>query len=104
MRWPWPLGPEKNELIVGFKNAVSIWKQYVNQYSVFEPGNYRYVKAVFQYSSGVAAQPGYEMERARFLKPLPLADAFAAVEAHLLRIGRPVTAFAACELRTAAPF
>lgn len=71
---------------------------------VFEPGNYRYVKAVFQYSSGVAAQPGYEMERARFLKPLPLADAFAAVEAHLQRIGRPVTAFAACELRTAAPF
>ena len=71
---------------------------------VFQAGNYRYIKAVFQYSGGVAAEPGFEMERARFFKPLPLADAFAAVEAHLKSIGRPVTAFAACELRSATPF
>jgi hypothetical protein len=70
----------------------------------FEPGNYRYVKAVFQYSGGVAALPGYAIERARFLQPLPLAAAFAAAAAHLRRLGRPVTAFAACELRSSAPF
>ena len=71
---------------------------------VFTAGNYRYIKAVFQYSGGVAAEPGFEIERARFMKPLPLADAFAAVEAHLKSIGRPVTAFAACELRSSTPF
>ena len=71
---------------------------------VFAAGNYRYIKAVFQYSGGVAAEPGYEIERARFAKPLPLATAYAAVEAHLKSIGRPVTAFAACELRTPEPF
>ena len=71
---------------------------------VFQPGNYRYIKAVFQYSGGVAAEPGYEIERARFAKPLPLNDAYAAVEKHLQSLGRPTTAFAACELRTPEPF
>ncbi len=71
---------------------------------VFHAGGYRYIKAVFQYSGGVAAEPGFEIERARFIKPLPLADAFAAVEVHLKRIGRPTTAFAACELRSPAQF
>ena len=71
---------------------------------VFAPGGYRYSPAVFQYSGGVAAEAGYEIERARFMKPLPLAEAFAAVEAHLRTIGRPTTAFAQCELRSPAPF
>ncbi|HVL58068.1 MAG TPA: hypothetical protein VM491_16345 [Burkholderiaceae bacterium] len=71
---------------------------------VFEPGGYRYIPAVFQYSSGVAAQPGFAIERARFARPLALAEAFAAVEAHLKAIGRPTTAFAQCELRSPAPF
>jgi hypothetical protein len=72
--------------------------------AIFQAGNYRYIPAVFQYSGGVAAETGFEIERARFFKPLPLADAFAAVEAHLKNIGRPLTAFAACELRSATPF
>ena len=71
---------------------------------VFGPGGYRYIRAVFQYSGGVAAEPGFEIERARFARPLPLADAFAAIEAHLASLGRPTTAFAACELRSPAPF
>lgn len=71
---------------------------------VFAAGGYRYVKAVFQYSDGVAAEPGFEIERARFMKPLALAEAFAAVEAHLKAIGRPTTAFAQCELRSPEPF
>jgi hypothetical protein len=72
--------------------------------TVFEAGGYRYIPAVFQYSGGVAAQPGYEIERVRFMKPLPLAEAFATVEAHLSSIGRPTTAFAQCELRSPEPF
>lgn len=71
---------------------------------VFSLGGYRYVRAVFQYSGGVAAEPGFQIERARFLKPLRLADGFAAVEAHLKSIGRPNAAFAQCELRSPAPF
>ena len=71
---------------------------------VFEAGGYRYIKAVFQYSGGVAAQPGFEIERARFARPLPLRDAYPAVESHLASIGRPTTAFAACELRSPEPY
>ena len=72
--------------------------------SVFEAGGYRYIPGVFQYSGGVAAQPGYEIERARFAAPLPLSEGFAAVETYLKSLGRPTTAFAACELRSPEPF
>jgi hypothetical protein len=71
---------------------------------VFKPGGYRYLKAVFQYSSGVAAEPGFAIERARLHRPLPLAEGFSLVEKHLAGLGRPGTAFCACELRSAAPF
>lgn len=70
----------------------------------FEPGGYRYISAFFQYSGGVAAQPGFEMERARLASPLPLAEGFRRVEEHFRAIGRPTTSFAACELRSPAPF
>jgi hypothetical protein len=65
---------------------------------------YRYLPGVFQYSAGVAAEPGFEIERARFLRPVPLDDGFRAVEAHLQGLGRPLAAFCACELRSPAPF
>ena len=71
---------------------------------VFEKGGYRYLPAVFQYSSGVAAEPGFEIERVRLAEPLALAEGFGFVERHLKGLGRPSTAFAACELRSAAPF
>ena len=70
----------------------------------FAPGGYRYLKAGFQFSSGIAAEPGFAVERARLRRPLPLEEGFAAVEAHLASLGRPSTAFAACELRSAEPF
>jgi hypothetical protein len=70
----------------------------------FAPGGYRYVPGVFQYSAGVAADPGFELVRARFRAPVPLAMGFAAIEAHLKAAGRPNTAFCACELRSPAPF
>ena len=71
---------------------------------VFAPGGYRYIPAVFQYSAGVAAEDGFELERARFMRPVPLAEAFAASRSALKAIGRPLTAFAQCELRSPAPF
>lgn len=72
--------------------------------TVFPDGGYRYVPGVFQYSAGVAAEPGFAIERARFARVVPLDEGFARVEAHLKSIGRPVTAFCACELRSPAPF
>src|ERR671935_1472568 len=71
---------------------------------VFKSGGYRYIKAGFQFASGVAAEPGFAIERVRLAEPLALADGFAFVERHLQGVGRPTTAFAACELRSAAPF
>ena len=76
----------------------------MSQLPVFRAGGYRYIAAVFQYSGGVAAEPGFEIARARLARPLPLAQGFAAVEAHLNSVGRPITAFCACELRSPAPF
>ena len=70
----------------------------------FAAGGYRYIKSVFQYSAGVAAEAGFEIHRARLARPLPLADGFRAVERHLAAIGRPTTAFCACELRSPEPF
>jgi hypothetical protein len=72
--------------------------------NVFAAGGYRYIPAVFQYSGGVAAEPGFEIERARFFRPLPLEEAFSRIESHLRSIGRPLTAFCQCELRSPAPF
>lgn len=70
----------------------------------FDAGNYRYIPSVFQYSAGIAALDGFEVERACLHRPLPMGEAFAFVERHLASLGRPTTAFAACELRSPAPF
>ena len=70
----------------------------------FAPGNYRFLTHAFQYSGGVAAEPGFAIERARFARPLPLAAGFDAIEAYLARLGRPPTAFCACELRSPRQF
>ncbi len=72
--------------------------------AIFGPGGYRYVRGPFQYSGGVAAEAGYAIERVRFATPVPIEQGFAEIEAHLTSIGRPVTAFCACELRSPAPF
>jgi hypothetical protein len=70
----------------------------------FAAGGFRFMPGVFQYSAGVAAEPGFRIERARFRRPVPIAEGFAAIEAHLRALGRPFTAFCACELRSPAPF
>ena len=70
----------------------------------FAAGGYRFMPHAFQYSGGVVAEPGFQIERARFRRPLPLAAGFDAVEAYLAKIGRPPTAFCACELRSPRQF
>src|SRR6202048_1467312 len=70
----------------------------------FTAGNYRFLTHAFQYSGGVSADAGFAIERARFARPLPLAEGFDAIEAYLARLGRPPTAFCACELRSPKQF
>jgi hypothetical protein len=72
--------------------------------SKFTQGGYRFVNAVFQYSAGVGAEPGYEIVRARFAKPVPIAAGLERIETHLTGLGRPIHAFCACELRSPRPF
>jgi hypothetical protein len=69
------------------------------------PGSgYRFMQGVSQYSCGVAALPGYAIERVRFANPVPLNQGFLRISQILKSAGRPLTAFAACELRSPAPF
>lgn len=70
----------------------------------FQPGGYRFVPGVFQYSAGVAALPGHAMRRVQFQRPLPLAEGFARVAEVIEAAGRPLTAFCACELRSPGQF
>jgi hypothetical protein len=72
--------------------------------SDFPAGNYRFIPAVFQYSSGAAANPGYEVERVRFDRMPPLAEGFALIAKHIRSTGRPLTSFCACELRSPGAF
>ena len=75
-----------------------------DQRADFAAGNYRFLPYAFQYSSGVAAQPGYEIERVQFRNPVPLMEGFERVEAHIRGRGRPLTSFCACELRSPGQF
>src|ERR1700728_897643 len=68
----------------------------------FPPGNYRWIPAVFQYSSGAAADSGFEIERVRFDRPRPLAEGFALAANYIQGAGAKLTSFAACELRSPA--
>lgn len=70
----------------------------------FTQGGYRYAPGVFQYSAGVAALPGYAIERVRFVEPVPLQAAFGRIAEIIKDAGRPLTSFCACELRSPAPF
>jgi hypothetical protein len=67
-------------------------------------GGFRFIPAVYQYSGGVVAEPGFTLERVRFAEPVPLMQGFARIAEVLAAAGRPKAAFAACELRSPAPF
>ena len=70
----------------------------------FKAGGYRFIKAVSQYSGGVAASSGFRIRRVRLFRPVPLARGFEIAEKFLRAAGRPLTSFCACELRSPAPF
>ena len=68
-------------------------------------GGYRFITHQFQYSGGVAAEPGFRIERARFARPVPLAEGFDAIEAYLGGMDgrRPPSAPASCGPRRNSP-
>ena len=70
----------------------------------FAAGGFRYIPAVFQYSGGVSASPGFTIRRVRFHTPVPVAAGFAEIARFIKAAGRPLTSFCACELRSPAPF
>ena len=70
----------------------------------FAAGGYRFIPAVFQYSGGIAALPGYHVKRVRFRAPIPLSKGFAEIEHFIKQAGRPLTSLCACELRSPAQF
>ena len=65
----------------------------------FSAGNYRFIPSVFQYSAGAAAADGYEIERVRFDRLVPLAEGFALAAKYIQEAGRPLTAFCAARKR-----
>lgn len=65
---------------------------------------YRFMPGVSQYSCGVGALPGFELQRIRFSRVVPLKAGFAKIAEIIKQAGRPLTSFAACELRSPAPF
>jgi hypothetical protein len=69
----------------------------------FIPGGYRFIPAVFQYSAGVAALPGFEIQRMTFRTLVPLSEGFQRIEKIITETGRPLTSLCACELRSPAP-
>jgi hypothetical protein len=70
----------------------------------FPDGGYRFLPGVAPYSAGVAAMPGFQIERVRFDAPIPVEEGFRRIKTHLAALGRPPAAFCACELRSPAPF
>jgi hypothetical protein len=70
----------------------------------FTAGNYHFIPAVFQYSSGACALPGFRIERVRFDRLLPLAEGFAQAANYIQGAGQKLTSFCACELRSPAAF
>ncbi len=67
----------------------------------FEPGDYAFLPAPHApFSAGVVAMPGYALHRAKFHRPVPMSEGLSRITRHLATLGRPVTALAACEIRS----
>jgi hypothetical protein len=67
-------------------------------------GGYRFLPGIAAFSSGVVAQPGWEIVHARLAAPVPWRDGFARIDRHLREAGRPRTALCGIMLRSPAPF
>src|SRR6202166_5444411 len=64
----------------------------------------RFMPGVSQYSCGIGALPGFTIERVRFSNVVPLKRGFEKIAEIIKAAGRPLSAYAACELRSPAPF
>ncbi len=70
----------------------------------FPDGGYSSLEGVFPYSQGVAALPGFAIERASFARPVPITEGFRRIALYLGAQNRPKTALCAAELRSPRPF
>lgn len=70
----------------------------------FPAGGYRFIDGSLAYSLGVAALPGFRLERVRFRSPVPLDEAFRRMADIIAGARRPASALAACELRSPVQF
>ena len=70
----------------------------------FADGGYAFLEGVYPYSQGVAALPGFAIERARFARTVPMAEGFRRIADLLTARGRPRSALCAAELRSPTPF
>jgi hypothetical protein len=62
-------------------------------------GNYTFIRGGGPFSSGCAAQPGFEIVHAAILPFVPLAEGFELVERHLKEVQRPIDSLCAMHLR-----
>lgn len=70
----------------------------------FAPGDFSFLVAPGgPFSAGVRANDGFALHRARFDRPVPMMEGFERIRQHLQARGRPLTALAACELRSPKP-
>jgi hypothetical protein len=67
-------------------------------------GDYHFLSGIEPYSSGVIADPGFEIVRVALLGEVPYRSGFARIGEHLEREGRSPQALCAIELRSPAPF
>jgi hypothetical protein len=67
-------------------------------------GGYRFLAGIEPYSSGVVAEPGFEIVHVTLQRPVPYREGFARIDAELQALGRPRNALCAIELRSPAPF
>jgi hypothetical protein len=67
-------------------------------------GGYRFLPGIRAFSSGVVAQPGWEIVHATLVTPVPWREGFGRIDRHLREISRPRTALCGIMLRSPAPF
>ena len=67
-------------------------------------GNFRFLKGIAAYSSGVAADEGHAIVHATLRTPMPLGAGFASIARHVQKAGRPIQAVCAIELRSPSQF
>lgn len=67
-------------------------------------GNYRFLKGIGAYSSGVIANPGNEIAHVTIAASVPVVAGFDLIARHLDKAGQPMQALCAIELRSPRPF